>query len=150
MIFNRIKTLIPTVLDGCHVLGLNRRMRIYRYVAGAIYRPHIDGSWPCSSVSPDGTYIYDSKNGRSKLTFLIYLNEDFRGGETTFFVSNPCVNGQMNSVAVVPRTGCVTVFPHGVAEGSLLHEGSRVEGTGTKYIIRTEVLYTCDRYETDE
>lgn len=25
---------------------------VYRYVPGAIYRPHIDGAWPASGVDP--------------------------------------------------------------------------------------------------
>ena len=31
------------------LVGLNARLRLYRYQPGAIYRPHVDGSWPGSA-----------------------------------------------------------------------------------------------------
>jgi len=175
-------------------ISLNRRWRFYRYVPGRHYRPHIDGAWPpsglgssselnglvvASSSSPselnnndqqsDGTYVYDASNGTelSKLTFLIYLNEDFEGGETTFFV--PSVyrkeeekgpqggkkttiveeDGVLNAFPVRPRRGGVLVFPHGDTQYgvNVLHEGSPVL-QGAKYVIRTEVLYPFDGRRT--
>ena len=38
------------------------------------------------------------------------------------------------------KTGSVLCFPHGDTAGSLVHEGSAVTA-GTKYIIRSDVLY---------
>ena len=62
----------------------------FRYEAGAVYRIHIDGAWPGAGLSEEGEYIEDVYNGEvvSKLTFLIYLNDDFEGGHTTFFINN--------------------------------------------------------------
>ncbi len=38
----------------------------------AVYRPHIDGSWPGSGVMGDGRYVHDAYGDRrSRLTFLI-------------------------------------------------------------------------------
>eukprot|EP01104_Vermistella_antarctica_P012699 TRINITY_DN371_c0_g2_i1.p1 TRINITY_DN371_c0_g2~~TRINITY_DN371_c0_g2_i1.p1 ORF type:complete len:637 (+),score=127.82 TRINITY_DN371_c0_g2_i1:146-2056(+) len=177
---------------GCELAGLNARWRFYRYVPGAVYRPHIDGAWPgsglstnpfgesflgneggmdeeirigddahdgvdrdCSSHSGDSDndndddndddsdadkYVYDAFGDRwSKLTFVIYLNDDFEGGCTTFYTPSAEV-GTLNARGVKPRAGCVLVFPHGEADGSLLHEGSALLD-GCKYIVRTEVLY---------
>ncbi len=31
---------------GATLAGLNARWRLYRYVPGAHYRPHVDGAWP--------------------------------------------------------------------------------------------------------
>lgn len=147
-------------------LGLNRRFRVYRYVPGALYRPHIDGAWPPSGTSLDITksptnlndatavtasgtdklsYVYDTSNGKqmSRLTFLIYLNDEFEGGETTFFQPAP-QEGYLEAYGVKPRAGSALVFPHGDVEGALLHEGSgvtRSESGSAKYIIRTDVLY---------
>jgi len=134
-------------------LGLNRRFRVYRYVPGALYRPHIDGAWPPSGVTvetPDSPpkYVYDTSNGKqlSRLTFLIYLNDEFEGGETTFFQPAP-QEGYLEAYGVKPRAGSVLVFPHGDVEGALLHEGSGVTasvGGSAKYIIRTDVLFEND------
>ncbi|ORY52358.1 hypothetical protein BCR33DRAFT_655362 [Rhizoclosmatium globosum] len=128
----------PRVLEG-----INPRWRIYRYVPGAIYRPHIDGGWPKSEYDVETeTYTFDASGGTtwSRLTFLIYLNEGFKGGETTYFVPSKDAVGVMDAKSVVPRAGCAMVFPHGSVKGNLLHEGSGVL-EGVKYIARTDVLY---------
>lgn len=85
-------------------------------------------------------YLFDAYGDRmSRLTFLIYLNDDAEGGATTFFLPSHEV-GFMDSFGVTPRKGCILVFPHGEVAGSLLHEGSPVL-SGAKYVIRTDVLY---------
>ncbi|KAG0297837.1 hypothetical protein BGZ98_000414 [Dissophora globulifera] len=142
-IFDRCKAHFPeTRGDGHTPLGINSRWRVYRYVPGAIYRIHVDGQWPGSGLDPKtGEYLYDAYGGTrwSRLTFLVYLNDEFEGGGTTFFTPAADV-GFMDATAVSPRTGSVVCFPHGEAAGSLLHEGSPVL-KGAKYIIRTDVLY---------
>lgn len=142
-IFNRCKDHFPeTSGDGHGAVGINSRWRVYRYVPGAIYRSHIDGQWPGSGLDPKtGEYLYDAYGGTrlSRLTFLVYLNDEFEGGGTTFFTPSADV-GFMDARAVSPRAGSVLCFPHGEAAGSLLHEGSPVL-QGAKYIIRADVLY---------
>ncbi|CAD7940371.1 unnamed protein product [Amoebophrya sp. A120] len=147
--------------------SLNRRWRCYRYVPGRYYRPHIDGAWPNSELTADGLYYeagrvqkYEkspywaaAQNGKgsspgyltedkakaktSHFTFLIYLNDDFSGGCTRYFV--PATEGRMVSIPVKPVKGAVLVFPHGECLPPLLHEGSPVL-EGSKYVIRTELL----------
>lgn len=78
----------------------------------------------------------------SRLTLLIYLNDEFSGGYTTFFT--PSIQGGLDAWPVRPVQGGAMIFPHGATEGSLLHEGSGVV-EGAKYVIRTEVLYEVDR-----
>ena len=48
-----------------------------------------------------GSVVYPAKDGpKPKLTLLIYLNDDFEGGKTTFF------NGKGNELlSVTPATG---------------------------------------------
>ncbi|KAJ3021539.1 hypothetical protein HKX48_008301 [Thoreauomyces humboldtii] len=150
-IFNRCQPHLPATLTAgpkaslTTLAGLNARWRVYRYVPGAIYRPHIDGAWPGSGLDPvTGEYVYDLyKDRRSKLTFLLYLNDNFEGGHTTFFTPAPTV-GSLDAWPVAPRAGCVMCFPHGDAKGALLHEGSAVS-KGVKYIIRADVLYTLPK-----
>ena len=52
-----------------------------------MYRPHVDGAWPGSGVDPKtGEYVFDAFGDRwSRLTFLVYLNDDFEGGCTTYY-----------------------------------------------------------------
>jgi hypothetical protein len=106
-----------------------------------------DGAWPPSGIDPiTKTYVYDSSppNARqsSLFTFLIYLNDQFEGGETTFFM--PSVReGIMNAYPVKPVLGGIAMFPHGETAGALLHEGTGVR-KGAKYVIRTDVLYDVD------
>jgi len=144
-LYDRVKKFLPPTLGGGTVSGINGRFRCYRYQPGSVYRPHVDGAWPCSGRDPiTGQYVYDATDGHlwSRLTFLMYLNEGFEGGCTTYFT--PAMEeGKLRAMPVVPRVGCALVFPHGDTFGCLVHEGSAVTG-GTKYIIRTEVLYTTN------
>ncbi|MGK3760948.1 MAG: hypothetical protein ACI8RD_013266, partial [Bacillariaceae sp.] len=159
--------------NGGNILsGINRRWRFFRYGQGCVYRPHIDGSWPDSRLTKikvkkdnnnnntatttgnDTSYEYKYEvdktgNTRSYLTFLIYLNDNFDGGETKFYypvstttsTNNDNDNEKTSLVArgVIPKRGSVLVFPQGNT-ASLLHEGSAVT-KGIKYVIRTDVLY---------
>ncbi|EME81423.1 uncharacterized protein MYCFIDRAFT_81477 [Pseudocercospora fijiensis CIRAD86] len=143
-LWQRVKAFVPDSVSGRKVRGINRRFRVYRYVPGAEYRCHIDGAWPPSGIDPvTDAYQYDSSPSDAKqsslFTFLIYLNDDFKGGETTFFI--PSVEeGIINAYPVKPIMGSVAVFPHGEAKGALLHEGTGVT-EGAKYVIRTDVEY---------
>jgi hypothetical protein len=110
-----------------------------------------DGAWPPSAIDPrNDSYIYDSSPPEAKqsslFTFLIYLNDEFEGGETTFFLPSS-KEGTMNAYPVKPIQGSVALFPHGETEGSLLHEGTGVrkgKEPSAKYVIRTDVLYDVD------
>ena len=168
-LWSRVKEFVPASVGGKKVRGLNRRFRVYRYVPGAEYRAHIgklsvvltkspanmscnvDGAWPPSAIDPtNDTYIYDSSPSDAKqsslFTFLIYLNDEFKAGETTFFLPS-AREGTMNAYPIKPIQGSVAMFPHGETEGSLLHEGTGVrKGSkpSAKYVIRTDVLYDID------
>lgn len=145
-LWDRVKEYVPADVGGKIARGLNRRFRVYRYVPGAEYRCHIDGAWPPSGITPQGVYQYDSsprdKRQSSLYTFLIYLNDDFEGGETTYFL--PSVKeGVLNAYPVKPVMGAVAVFPHGDAKNAPLHEGTGVR-KGAKYVIRTDVEYDVE------
>ena len=59
-IFDRVKTHLPQQLAGGKaVAGINARWRMFRYGEGAVYRPHIDGSWPGSGLNSAGKYVHD-------------------------------------------------------------------------------------------
>ncbi|KAK6086509.1 prolyl 4-hydroxylase [Seiridium cupressi] len=146
-LWHRVKSFIPAEVGGRKARGINRRFRVYRYVPGAEYRVHFDGAWPPSGVHPTtGQYLWDASpsNARqsSLFTFLVYLNDDFEGGETTFFTPS-LVEGVMNAHPVRPMMGSIALFPHGESAGALLHEGTGVR-KGAKYIIRTDVEYDVE------
>jgi hypothetical protein len=142
----RVSPFVPASVNGRLARGLNRRFRVYRYVPGAEYRAHIDGAWPPSGILPDDTYVYDAsppgKKQSSLFTFLIYLNDEFEGGETTFFLP-AAREGTLNAYPVKPVMGAVAVFPHGDPRLAVLHEGTGVR-KGAKYVIRTEVEYDIE------
>ncbi|CAK7244451.1 MAG: hypothetical protein STHCBS139747_005991 [Sporothrix thermara] len=149
MLWARIAPFVPASLSGRVARGINRRFRVYRYVPGAEYRCHIDGAWPPSGIRPDMTYVYDAspegKKQSSLFTFLVYLNDEFEGGETTFFIPG-AVEGTLNAYPVRPVMGGVAIFPHGETHGALLHEGTGVR-KGAKYVIRTDVEYDVEPTE---
>ena len=146
-IWERVQAHMPKVVqmpDGvcAQPVGLNQRWRLYKYGAEDIFRMHTDGSWPGSGLDAAGGLERDLFGDRwSTMTFLIYLDGEYDGGETTFFVpsdSDPRT-GELVSVSV-PK-GSVLCFFHGEHALSPLHEGSLVT-RGLKRIVRSDVLYT--------
>lgn len=115
----RIEPHVPGELDGWRARSLNERFRLYRYAAGQRFAPHYDGR-----------YTRDPSE-HSKLTFMVYLNEDFRGGETVFYSDS-----RSEILRVRPETGMALVFRH-----AILHEGSSVL-EGFKYVLRSDVMYS--------
>ncbi len=109
----RVKDFVAN-LDGWRPVSLNERFRYYRYGPGQRFAPHYDGRFT------------RNEEEHSKLTFMVYLNDDFEGGETIF---------NRDNLSVKPRTGMALVFVH-----AILHEGSSVT-KGLKYVLRTDVMY---------
>jgi len=89
-IFERCRPFLPPhVLDGRPLKAISPRFRCLRYRVGQHQLgPHKDrGLYPLSQVDEDGELRYDvAQDGSlSFMSFLIYLNEDFEGGETFFY-----------------------------------------------------------------
>jgi len=136
LLFQRVLPHLPATIQEEAVTGINARWRLFRYGTDAVYRPHIDGSWPASALE-NGKYVSDDSH-RSRLTFLVYLNDGFEGGGTTFYLPK---DGGLEAQSVTPQAGNVLLFPQGNT-ASLVHEGSKVESNDhCKYVIRTDVLY---------
>jgi hypothetical protein len=127
-LWNRIAEYVPAMIDNWTAIGLNERLRFYRYDPDQRFAPHRDGS-------------YCRKNGDlSRLTFMIYLNDGFEGGDTRFYLRHNyldlCDPNVVPDVFVVPTTGMALCFLH-----ELRHEGARVL-SGRKYVLRSDVMYT--------
>ncbi len=112
LVWTRADGHVPTFLKGRQAIGLNERFRYYRYEPGQRFEWHADG--PHRRATSE----------MSLLSFIMYLNDDFSGGETAV----------MESV-ITPRRGMALFFRH-----ELLHEGRPVLA-GTKYVLRTDVMY---------
>ncbi len=103
---------LPLFWELC---GFNELWRFYRYDPGQRFNPHYDGSFKRNDFEV------------SRLSFIIYLNEGFKGGCTRFF-HDP-------DLTIYPKLGTALVFEH-----RILHEGAEVL-QGRKYALRTDVMY---------
>ena len=95
----------------------------------------------------EGKNIHNAYPDRwSQMTFLILLSEDFKGGETQFWVNKhdkalPAKNAQDTKlVNVRTPAGSVLCFPHGMHPLHCLHSSAPID-EGIKYIIRTDLLF---------
>ena len=103
---------IPHQLGFWSACGLNERFRFYRYDVGQQFDWHRDG-------------YFERENGeRSQLTFMVYLNDAFKGGETSF-----------EEVTISPEKGLALFFVH-----QNLHKGEPVV-EGRKYVLRSDIMY---------
>ena len=139
-IWARCALLTDAGMNGEQALGLNARFRFYRYGPGDYFKAHTDGAWPGSRVV-GGELVHDAYGDRfSQMTCLVFLSDGYSGGRTRFYV--PREDGIEPHVLISVSTpkGAVLVFPHGRHPKHCLHSGETV-GSGTKYIIRTDVLY---------
>jgi predicted 2-oxoglutarate/Fe(II)-dependent dioxygenase YbiX len=93
-------------------VGLNERLRFYRYTPGQVFRWHRDGAF------------VRNRHEHSQLTFMVYLDDDCDGGATEF-----------EDGVVTPRRGMALVFTHG-----LLHQGAVVT-RGVKHVLRSDVMF---------
>lgn len=119
ILFERGQPFLPDLRGRWKLAGLNERFRYYRYEVSQTFTQHYDGSFRRSDRE------------ESKLTFMVYLNDDFEGGTTDFFHED----GKF-WLRVEPKAGMALVFAH-----PLLHEGTSVQ-SGRKYVLRTDVMYT--------
>lgn len=155
-IFNRVRHLLPQKIrfqkqtnEGeesgetyveMELAGINPRFRLHRYLKGFTLGPHFDrGNYYGSGVDEDQELRLDiyGDSRVSQMSLLIFLNDDFSGGETTFF---PHPENLSMKLQVTPCQGTGVAFFHGDHPMSPYHEGSIVN-EGSKYIIRTDILY---------
>ncbi|KAL6079752.1 hypothetical protein QOT17_000866 [Balamuthia mandrillaris] len=113
--------------------------------------PFSKGSWRIDSVdariqlyryhAPEGLFgrhrdkpTLHSLHKRSLFTVLVYLNNDYKEGQTVVYSEG---EDEEEKYCKVPNDGVGDCF---VMLQRMLHEGSRVE-EGTKYALRCDVLY---------
>jgi hypothetical protein len=119
--------------DGLSRGPVNRRWRFNKYKTGDFFKPHFDAG-----------YIY-GPDEKTLLTFILYLSDDFEGGETTFYPGDkkaswtPAEPGI--ELKVKPKVGSALIFWQDGPENPR-HEGTPHQTEGKyKYILRSDVAY---------
>jgi hypothetical protein len=129
-LYERLRPSIPSKFDSMHAAGCNSNIRLYRYLEGDAFGPHIDQS------DLDGDTM-------SCFTVLIYLNDaetsDLVGGRTIFYENANGRRKERVALAYSPKMGCALIHGHG--QHCLLHEGEKVQ-RGCKYVLRTDLMYS--------
>ncbi|MBJ6145975.1 2OG-Fe(II) oxygenase [Hymenobacter sp. BT559] len=114
-LWTKIQPFVLTPLAASTAIGLNELFRFYRYQRGNQFKGHFDQS-----------YIRNEREA-SYFTFMVYLNDNFQGGNTTF-----------QKLRIQPKQGMALLFLH-----DLYHEGSEVT-QGVKYVLRSDIMYRTD------
>jgi hypothetical protein len=122
--------------DGTWVMKqINSCFRFNQYIAPSIgFTPH-----------RDATFI-ENEDIRSILSILIYLNDDFDGGDTVFYntlgerqkydlVEDEMKKGFVERYRYRPKKGSVLIFNH-----NMIHEGTSISH-GIKYVIRSDIVF---------
>jgi 2OG-Fe(II) oxygenase superfamily len=112
-IFLACKPHLP-VYEGITPVGLSH-LNLVKYSQGGYFKKHFDESYLVGDSSAETTVI-------------VYLNDDFDGGCTSFYDCDRVVTH-------IPKQGDILMFDH-----EHMHEG-HVVTQGTKYIIRCDILY---------
>lgn len=111
-IWSEVKEFAPQKIGNSIAIGLNEMFRFYKYQPGQLFKKHRDQSF------------MRNESEASYYTLLIYLNNEFEGGTTTF-----------NNITINPKTGACLIFLH-----DLEHEGAIIT-EGVKYVLRTDIMY---------
>ena len=106
---------------GAQPVGLNERLRFYRYEVGERFAAHYDASFE----RPGAPGI------RSLFSVLVYLNGGCEGGETHFFEQGH---------RIVPEAGLAVAFVHHQRHASLPVRAGR------KYVLRSDLMYDLRPY----
>ncbi len=114
-IWRQLKPFAPEKIGNSKAIGLNELFRFYKYQVGQTFKRHKDQSYIRNEIEA------------SYYTFMIYLNDNFDGGETTFA-----------KLTIQPKQGTALIFYH-----DLEHEGSSVTN-GTKYVLRTDIMFKLE------
>lgn len=111
-LWEKLERYCPQKLDRWFAIGLNEHFRFYKYDPGQRFKRHIDGRYR------------RNEHEESRITFMIYLNDDYEGGETYF-----------EQTIIYPEMGQALCFIH-----ELKHESLPLI-KGTKYVLRSDVMY---------
>lgn len=156
-LWHRIKELLPPDLSHLSSTGylttpelarqwspisVNPHIRIYKYKKGESFPEHVDYKmrrivWRKSKKFEQLTFM----------TMLVYLNDDFKGGQTGFWTNHDTIGHKEHcrflrknlvkhhDVVITPIQGMVLIN-----DQCLLHEGLPPR-KGCKYVLRTDIVH---------
>jgi len=110
-LYHKLGKQLPVLACDQTARALYERFRVYRYSNAQRFKRHIDGR-------------VKDRGRESRLSFLVYLNDGFKGGETKF-----------DDAIIIPKQGTALLFAH-----EQKHESLPIE-TGVKYVLRSDVFY---------
>ncbi len=113
----KIKNYAPSSIEGNQAVGLNEKIKIYKYSRRQRFMKHTD-----RRITLEGR--------ESRYTVLVYLSNDFIDGETV--IIDDGVEKKFK-----PNPGDAICFIH-----ELEHIGRKVIGEGIKYVLRTDIFYS--------
>ncbi|CUF19176.1 Hypothetical protein, putative [Bodo saltans] len=113
---------------------LNDCFRMCCYHPGGHFAPHYDAD-----------YVVDAVSYRSFKTMMIYLNDEYVGGETNFVAEHSLYWDEERKLYCAPKETIVASFkasPGDVLlfDHKILHEGAQVQ-SGMKWMMRSEIMY---------
>jgi hypothetical protein len=120
-LWQRLQPFAPPAFKQWQPVGVNERFRFYRYDIGQKFDWHQDG------------YFERANGERSFFTFMVYLNADFEGGETSF--STTSVSAPRPDLKIKPEAGKALLFHHPIT-----HKGEAVV-SGRKYVLRSDIMF---------
>lgn len=118
------------------------KMRVYKYEVGDSFPEHIDYKVKRTVFRDGREYIQ-----QSFLSLLVYLNEDFEGGQTGYWPDHNGIHCRFlraeeklgskksHQIMIKPKTGMMVV-----QDQNILHEGLPTL-KGNKYILRTDIIH---------
>lgn len=112
--YNRFIKIVD--LSEFNITGVNNIVTCAKYTEGQEFGLHTD----------TGLYFNKAKALKTTYTVLIYLNDDYKGGNTVFYTDV--------ITRIVPKKGSLLIF-----DISLIHAGEKVL-SGTKYWIGCEFI----------
>ncbi len=117
ILWERIKKNVPKIYENGNIVGLNTYIRLSKYEPGMEFGKHKDG------------INQDKYGNRSIFTLNIFLNDDFKGGETFFYNDDETTRN-----IAMPKVGRGALF-----DGQITHCGNLVSKK-CKYLLRTDVM----------
>lgn len=118
------------------------KLRIYKYEEGTSFPEHLDYKVKRTIIRDDQEFVQ-----QSFLSILIYLNDDFEGGNTGYWPDHNGVHCRFlrnvekqcsvkdHQIVIRPKTGMAVI-----QDQNILHEGLPTK-KGIKYILRSDIIY---------